>query len=66
MRGQWGVGGGRYSTKLAGERTSADIPRPNLVSRFRALFLKAREARSKKKKEEDSKTTILVLDKNKG
>jgi hypothetical protein len=34
-------------------------------SRFWASFLKAREARSKKK-EADSKTAILVLDKNKG
>jgi hypothetical protein len=60
-----GGGGGRYSTKLAGERTSADIPHPNLVLVFGLLFESAGSS-LKKKKEADSKTTILVLDENKG
>jgi hypothetical protein len=49
------VGGGRYSTKLAGERTSADIPCPNLVSCFWASFLKAREGCSKKKRRQTAR-----------
>jgi hypothetical protein len=65
MRGRWGVGGGRYLTKLAGERTSADIPCPNLVSHFQASFWKCGKL-AQKKKETDSKTATLVLDKNKG
>ncbi len=62
---RWGVGG-EVINKIGRGAHLSRCPLPKLLSRFAALFLKAREAPSKKKKETDSKTANLILGETKG
>jgi hypothetical protein len=59
------MGGGRGEVldKIGRGAHLSRHPSPKLGFLFSGFFLKAREARSKKKKEADSKTANLVLDK---
>ncbi len=61
-----GGGGGEVLDKIGRGVHLSRHPLPKLGFLFLGFFLKAREARSKKKRKADSKTAILVLDKNKG
>ncbi len=65
MHSRWGVGGGEVLDKVGRGAHLSRHPSPKLGFLFLGLFLKVQEACSKKK-EADSKTANLVLDKNKG